>query len=81
MNKQDKDLSFFSWLLNYFKRLMVSSSSESPNKPTDQPADRSTDGLPYYQLRYLERCLKKDCEMEISRKKLEHCWQETLKYE
>ena len=77
MNKKDKDESFFSSLLGRFKRLMVSSSPESSQNTVNQAAN----SLPAFQLRYLERCLKKDCEMEIRRKKLEHCWQETLKYE
>ena len=77
MNKKDKNASFFSSLLSCFKRLMVSSPPDSSKKPTNKTAN----SLSPSQIRYLERCLKKDCEMELSRKKLEHCWQETLKYE
>lgn len=73
MNAKNNDVPLFFSLLSRFKRFMEG----SPPDPEKTPAS----SLNSYQLRQLERWLRRDCEIEANRKKLERYWQELSKYE
>lgn len=62
---------------NFFSRLWNCFRWHEDRDPADAKPENSRNISPY-QLRQLERCLEKDCEIEINRKQLERQWQRIL---
>lgn len=65
MDKNENSFLFSLW--NCFRR-------HEDRDPVEAQPEKSQ-SLPTHKLRQLERCLTKDCEIEINRKKLERQWQ------
>ncbi|MGB3296565.1 MAG: hypothetical protein WBB01_26565 [Phormidesmis sp.] len=70
MAPQDRKPTFFSVIWN---RLKYALSAHPDELPPALPAK------PPYRVRYLERCLSKDCLVEENRKRLERSWQAASK--
>ena len=66
----DRDNNFFSRLWNCFRW--------HEDKSTVEASLKKSRTIAPYKLRHLEKCLRKDCETEVNRKKLERQWQRIL---
>ena len=67
MTPQDRKPTFLTVFWNRLKYALSAHADDPPPLPAKSP----------YRVRYLERCLLKDCLVEENRKRLERSWQES----